>query len=116
MAAVLDALVTGSGAGVGAAALATTGAATVAAVLSGSFATFASLVSFPRCFLRTSWRCFSRCFSSRRWASAARTAVHRSAPICASAEKSRPNENCVDRMIAANSSVRIRMIDPVLLK
>src|SRR5262245_3399919 len=84
--------------------------------LGGSFVSFDSFVSFPRCFLSTSWRCLSRAFSSRRRSRASRMADQRSRAICESDAKRRPNENCVDRMMAANSSVRIRMIDPVRLR
>src|SRR6185503_7240946 len=78
-----------------------------------SFVSFAAFVSFAKCFFNTSWRCFCRSFSSRRCAIAARIPAQRSDAICASTENRRPNENCVDRMIAAKSSVRIRMIEPV---
>ena len=40
-------------------------------------------------------------------------AGHWSAIIEPIAANSRPNENCVERMTARNSSVRIRMIEPV---
>ena len=53
--------------------------------------------------------------ASLRAARAARraSASHWSAIIEPIAANSRPNENCVDRMTARNSSVRIRMIEPV---
>ena len=75
-----------------------------------------SLPVFSRCFLTTSWRCASRRFSSRRARRPSSIAAQRSRAIWNSAPNRRPNENCVDRMIDRKSSVRIRMIDPVLFR
>ena len=95
-----------------------------AAASAGVLTTFVSFpASFPdlspvlsRCFLRTSCRCFSRRRSSLRARIASSTPAHRSRAIWNTTAKSRPNENCVDRTIDRKRSVRIRMIEPVLLR
>ena len=73
-------------------------------------------VPFFTCFAMTSRRCFSRRRSSRhsRNDSNVRLAVFLTARTIA--PKKRPNENCVDMMIARKKSVRITITEPVRLR
>ena len=61
----------------------------------------------------TSWRCFSRRFSSCRARIAPTAAAHRSRAMPARKPNRRLKENWVERMIERKRSVRIRMIEPV---
>ena len=82
----------------------------------GLISGFASFAALSRCFLMTSWRCLSRRRSSRHPRYIPNNAAHRSRSSWPTTANRRPNENCVDRMIARNSSVRIRMMEPLRLR